>query len=157
MARKKSEEGIKLIAQNKKARFEYHIDSTLEAGMVLRGSEVKSLRDGRASLSDSYAIIKGNECFLIGVHIAPYPPATYLNHEPKRTRKLLLHAREIEKLLGKLKQRGFTLIPTKLYFKKGKAKVELGLCQGKKKYDKRESIKKREIKRELGRAIRQKY
>lgn len=157
MAKKRTEEGIKIIAQNRKARFDYHVEWSFEAGMVLTGSEVKSLREGRASLSDSYAIIKEGECFLLNAHIAQYQPAAYLNHEPKRTRKLLLHAGEIARLTGKLNERGFTLIPLKLYFKKGKAKVELGLCKGKRKYDKRAAIKKREADREVRRAVRQKY
>ena len=157
MAKKNTEEGIKIIAQNKKARFEYFVESSWEAGMVLTGSEVKSLRDGKASLSDSYAIINRGECFLLNSHIATYAPATYLNHEPKRERKLLLHAAEIAKLKAKLNEQGYTLIPLKLYFKKGRAKVELGLCKGKRKYDKRSSIKKLEAKREVSRALRQKY
>jgi SsrA-binding protein len=156
MAKKKTDQGIKIIAQNRKARFDYQVESSLEAGMVLAGSEVKSLRDGRASLSDAYAIIKEGECFLLNVHIAQYPPAAYLNHEPKRTRKLLLHAGEIARLTGKLNERGYTLIPLRLYFKKGKAKVELGLCKGKRKYDKRAAIKKREAAREVSRALRHK-
>lgn len=155
MARKKkqTEEGIRIIAQNKKARFEYHVEDKIEAGMVLVGSEVKSLRDNRASLSDSYAVINRGECFLHKAHIAIYPPSAQFNHEPTRTRKLLMHKSEIEKLTIKLKERGFTLIPLRMYFKKGKAKVELGLCKGKKKYDKRAAIKKRETKRELSRAM----
>ena len=151
--KKKTEEGIKVIAQNKKARFEYHVEDKYEAGMVLMGSEVKSLRDNRASLVDSYASIKQGECFLHKVHIAIYPPSAQFNHEPTRTRKLLMHKGEIEKLTIKLKERGFTLIPLRLYFKQGKAKVELGLCKGKKQYDKRATIKKRETKREISRAM----
>lgn len=156
MAKKQTKEGIKIIAQNRKARFDYHVESSFEAGMVLSGSEVKSLREGRASLSDSYAVVKEGECFLLNTHIAPYEPAAYLNHEPKRTRKLLLHAGEIARLTGKLNERGFTLIPLKLYFKKGRAKIELGLCKGKRTYDKRAAIKKREAAREVSRALRQK-
>jgi len=151
---KKPPSGIKIIAKNKKAFFEYHIDEKFEAGIVLVGSEVKSLRDGRASLSDAYAIIKEGEIFLLHAHIAQYPPSTIYNHEPKRTRKLLMHSNEIAKLNGKLNQKGLTLIPTMLYFKQGRAKVELALAHGKKKYDKREAIKKRETKRTLGRALR---
>jgi SsrA-binding protein len=153
MAKKKETESVKIIAQNKKARFEYHVEDKIEAGMVLVGSEVKSLRDNRASLSDSYAVISKGECFLHKAHIAIYPPSAQFNHEPTRTRKLLLHKGEIDKLTGKLKERGFTLIPLRMYFRKGKAKVELGLCKGKKKYDKRAAIKKRETKRELSRAM----
>jgi SsrA-binding protein len=147
---------IKIVAQNKKASFQYHIEETIEAGLVLLGSEVKSIRDGRASLSDSYAVIKGSEAFLLNSHIAQCPQASYMNHDPKRTRKLLLHRTQIRRLTGKLNQRGFTLIPLKLYFKAGRAKVELGLCKGKKAFDKREAIKKSEMKRELARAFRHK-
>lgn len=153
---KKSPSDIKVIAKNKKAFFEYHLEEKFEAGIVLSGSEVKSLRDGRASLSDSYAIIKDGEVFLLHAHIAHYPPASGLNHEPKRTRKLLMHAKEIAKLCGKLNQKGLTLIPTMIYFKRGRAKVELALAKGKRKYDKREAIKKRESERETSRALRRK-
>jgi SsrA-binding protein len=146
--------GIKIIAQNKKASFQYHIEETVEAGLVLVGSEMRSLRDGRASLSDSYAVIKANEAFLLNSHIAQCQQASYMNHDPKRTRKLLLHKIQIKRLTGKLHEKGFTLIPLKLYFKAGRAKVELGLCRGKKAFDKREAIKKRETKRELARALR---
>ena len=145
---------IKIIAQNKKAGFQYHIEEKLEAGLVLQGSEVKSLREGRASLSDSYAIISEGEAFLLNSHIAALPQASIMNHEPRRTRKLLLHKPQIRKLSGKLNEKGYTLIPIKLYFKEGRAKVELGLCKGKKLFDKREAIKKRETKRELARAFR---
>ena len=145
--------GIKIIAQNKKATFQYHIEEKIEAGMVLTGSEVKSLRDGRASLSDSYAVVKSGEAFLLNAHIAICPQASYMNHEPKRTRKLLLHKQEIKRLTGKLNEKGFTLIPLKLYFKAGRAKVELGLAKGKKAFDKRETIRKKEMKRELARAF----
>ncbi len=149
----KDNSGIKIIAKNKKAFFQYEIIEKIEAGMVLTGSEVKSLRDGHGSLVDSYAVIKSGEVFLHHAHIAQYPPATYTNHEPRRTRKLLLHAREIGKLEGKLKQKGLTLVPTMMYFKKGKAKVELALGKGKQKFDKRESIKRRETNRAISRAM----
>lgn len=150
---KKEPEGIKIIAKNKKAFFDYHIEEKLEAGIVLAGSEVKSLRDGGASLSDSYAIVKGGEVFLLHAHIAPYPPAAGLNHEPKRARKLLLHKDQILKIEARLGQGGSTVVPLMLYFKRGKAKVELGLAIGKKKYDKRAAIKKRETEREVSKAI----
>ncbi len=146
---------IKIVAQNKKASFQYHIEDKIEAGLVLLGSEVKSIRDGRASLSDSYATVKNGEVFLLNAHIAQCPHASYMNHDPKRTRKLLLHKMQIRRLTGKLNEKGFTLIPLKLYFKAGRAKVELGLCKGKKTFDKREAIKKNEMKRELARAFRQ--
>ncbi|PIU54893.1 MAG: SsrA-binding protein, partial [Deltaproteobacteria bacterium CG07_land_8_20_14_0_80_38_7] len=144
---------FKIIAQNKKAGFQYHIDETIEAGLVLIGSEIKSLRESKASLSDSYAMIKSGEAFLMNMHISPLAQASVMNHEPKRTRKLLLHKQQIRKLTGKLKEKGYTLIPIKLYFKKGRAKVELGLCKGKKLFDKRETIKKRETKRAMNRAL----
>ena len=145
---------IKVIAKNKKAFHDFHIEEKFEAGISLVGSEVKSLRDGKGQLSDAYAIIKGSEVWLIGVHISPYPPASALNHEPKRTRKLLLHTQEIVKLTVKLKERGFTLVPTMLYFRGGRAKVELGLARGKRKYDKRAAIRAKETKREISRAVR---
>jgi len=151
---KKTPSNIKIIAKNKKAFFEYHIEEKLEAGLVLVGSEVKSLRDGRASLSDSYVMIKGNEAFLLNMHIAPYGPASTFGHEEKRSRKLLLHSKEIEKLTSQLKEKGFSMIPTMIYFRRGKAKVELGLGRGKKMHDKRESIKKRESDRDMRRALR---
>jgi len=151
---KKEPSDIKVVAKNRKAFHDFHIEDKLEAGLVLQGSEVKSLREGGASLSDSYALIKGGEVWLINSHIAPYSPASYANHEPKRTRKLLMHEREILKLTGTLRQKGYTLIPLMLYFKKGRAKVELGLACGKRKYDKRRAIKEKEVKRELSRALR---
>ncbi|MFA4875046.1 MAG: SsrA-binding protein SmpB [bacterium] len=151
---KKEPSDIKVISKNKKALFDYHIDERIEAGLALTGSEVKSLRDGQASLSDSYALIKNGEAFLLHAHIAPYAPASAFNHEPKRTRKLLLHKTEILKLSSKLKEKGYTLVPLMLYFKRGRAKVELGLARGKRQYDKRASIKARETKRELESALR---
>jgi len=144
---------FKIIAQNKKAGFQYHIDETIEAGLVLIGSEIKSLRESKASLSDSYAMIKSGEAFLMNMHISPLAQASVMNHEPKRTRKLLLHKQQIRKLTGKLKEKGYTLIPIKLYFKKGRAKVELGLCRVKSSLTKRETIKKRETKRAMNRAL----
>lgn len=146
--------GIKIVAQNKKAFFLYHVEDKLEAGLVLLGSEVRSLRDGRASLSDAYASIKNGEIFLLNSHIEPCRQASYMNHAPKRSRKLLLNKHQIQRLAGKLNEKGFTLIPLKLYFKQGRAKVELGICRGKKFFDKRETIKKRDMKRQMGRAIR---
>ena len=140
---------IKVVCQNKKASHEYFIDETLEAGMVLLGPEVKSLRDGRANLVDGYAKIKNSEVFLYNMHITPYPYAHYLNLDPKRTRKLLLTKREIKRFIGKTKEKGYALIPLKVYFKGSKAKVEIGLAKGKKKYDKRQSLKEKELKREM--------
>ena len=152
--KKKPPSDIKIVAKNKKAFHDFQIDEKVEAGISLTGSEVKSLRDGKAQLSDSYAIIKGGEAWLINAHISQYQPASIMNHEPKRTRKLLLHAKEIVKLSVKLKERGFTLVPTMLYFRRGRAKVELGLARGKRQYDKRAAIRAKETKRELSRAVR---
>lgn len=149
----KEKSGIKIIAKNRKAFFEYHIEDRFEAGLTLTGSEVKSLREGRANLSDSYAVIKGGEAFLLNTHIAPYQPSGGLGHDPKRERKLLLHAAQIARLAVKLNEKGLTLVPTMLYFKRGRAKVELSLARGKRKYDKRAAIKKRESKREVARAM----
>ena len=133
---------MKIIVENRKARFQYHLEQFYEAGLVLTGSEVKSLREGRVNLGDSYAIIKNDELYLLNCHISPYEPAAQNNHEPLRTRKLLLKRREIETLIGLLKTGGLTLVPTKLYFKEGRAKVELAVAKGKKLFDKRETIKK---------------
>lgn len=148
--------GIKIIAKNKKAFFSYHIEEKFEAGIVLVGSEVKSLRLGYANLVDSYAMLRESEVVLLKTHISPYPPAAGLNHDPTRTRKLLLHRGEIVKLAGKVNQRGYTLIPLSIYFKDGRAKVELGLCRGKRQFDKRLTMKKREAKRDVARALRSK-
>jgi len=143
--------GEKLICQNKKAFHNYFIEETYQAGVSLLGSEVKSLRDGRVSLGDSYGDIKREEVFLVDAHISSYPQANRLNHEPLRTRKLLLHKKEIKRLIGKVEQRGYTLIPLKLYFVNGRVKVDLGLAKGKKLFDKRESLKKRMMEREMER------
>lgn len=144
----------KIIATNRKASFNYHLMDRIEAGIVLMGSEVKSLRTSSANISEAYAMIKGKEIWLVNAHINPYEPASQLNHKPKRDRKLLLHKRELLKISQKLKERGLTLVPTKLYFKEGRAKLELALAKGKKSFDKRESIKKRDINRELSRKYR---
>jgi SsrA-binding protein len=143
--------GTRLVCQNRKAYHDYHIIETIEAGMVLLGTEVKSLRDGRANLKDSYARVKKGEVYLYGLHISPYSHASYNNHEPERVRKLLLHNSEIKRLVIKTQEKGFSLIPLKVYFSKGLAKVEIALAQGKKLYDKRESIKRKEETRELDR------
>ncbi|MCP2520329.1 SsrA-binding protein SmpB [Candidatus Aminicenantes bacterium AC-335-A11] len=140
----------RIIATNKKAFFNYEIIETLEAGISLLGSEVKSIREGKVSLKESYAEIKDGEVFLINCHIAPYSAATYLNHEPKRPRKLLLHKQEIKKLMGRVKEKGLTLIPVRMYFnKKGLVKVELALAKGKKVYQKREALRERDRRREM--------
>ena len=144
-------EYIKLIASNKKARHNYLIESEYEAGIVLVGSEVKSIREGRVSFQDSYADIKNNEIFLRQLHISPYKYAYYTNHESLRTRKLLLHGYEIKKIWSKIKERGYTLVPLKIYFKNNKIKVKLGLGKGKKIFDKRDSIKQKDMKRDLDR------
>jgi SsrA-binding protein len=148
---KANEGGLKLICQNRKAYHDYEILDTIEAGMVLVGSEVKSLRDGRANLKDSYAKVKNGEVFLYGLHISPYVNSSYNNHEPERVRKLLLHDYEIKRLYVKTQERGLSLIPLKIYFKDGKAKATLALAQGRKLYDKRESIKRKEENREMDR------
>lgn len=146
---------IKIICENRKARFHYQILDTWEAGLVLQGSEVKSLRQGGGNIGDAYAILHEGEAFLLNSHIATYQQASHNNHEPLRKRKLLLHKSEIKKLIGKIQEKGLTLIPLKLYFKEGRAKVELGLGKSKKMHDKRQSIKKRETDREVRRQLRQ--
>lgn len=147
--------GTKLIAQNRKAYHDYFIEETLEAGVILTGTEVKSLRDGRANLRDSYATFDDGELYLIGAHISPYEQGNLFNHDPVRRRKLLLHAKELHKLHAKVREAGYALIPTKLYFKDGRVKVEIGVGRGKKLYDKRETIAKRDADREMERALRQ--
>ena len=146
---------IKIIAENRKARHDYLIVDQYEAGLVLTGTEVQSLRLGRVNLKDSYARVKDGEVFLYQVHISPYPFAYYNNHEPLRVRKLLLHKREIERLYAKANEQGHTLVPLKIYFKAGKAKITLALAKGKRAYDKRQSIRDREQKRELDRVRKQ--
>ena len=147
--------GLKIVSKNKKAFHDYHIDQTLEAGMVLNGPEVKSLRAGKANLRDGYAQLKDGQVYLYNVHISPYSYATHINQEPLRVRKLLLHRREIRKLIGKLHEKGVALIPLKIYFiGNGKAKVELALARGKKLYDKRVALKEKESNREMERSMR---
>jgi len=147
---------IKTIATNRRARFDYEVVETIEAGIVLVGSEVKSLRNGRADLKDSYAAVKSGEMWLYGLRISPYEFALDGGHQPERERKLLLHRLEIDKIGAKLAERGLTLVPLQLYFKDGKAKLELGLAKGKSNYDKRETLKRRQAEREMQRAIRHK-
>jgi len=139
------------VAQNRRAKRDYWIEETYEAGLALLGTEVKALREGRVSLEDGYAEIRNGEAFLVNVHISPYAYGNQFNHNPLRPRKLLLRKREIKRLLGKVKERGFTLIPLSLYFVRGKAKVELALARGKKLYDKREELKRRALEKELKR------
>lgn len=148
-----NQSGIKLVATNRKAYHDYHILDTFEAGMVLTGSEIKSIRAGQISLRDGYATIQDDEVWLMNVHIAPYHQANRENHEPRRTRKLLLHRREINRLIGKLREKGLTLIPLKVYLKNNRAKVELGLAVGKKQYDKRAALKEKESRRQIDRAL----
>ena len=149
--------GPRDLATNRQARFKYHLLDKWEAGIILQGSEVKSLRDGKVNLKDSYATIRDGEVFLHSMHIAPYGPAAGEQHEPERTRKLLLHRREIDRLIGKTKESGLTVIPTRIYFKGSNAKVEIALAKGKDLHDKRQSIKEREQKREMDRAIKDRY
>ncbi|MEC4676632.1 MAG: SsrA-binding protein SmpB [Nitrospirota bacterium] len=144
---------MKIITQNKKAFHEYFIEERVEAGIMLKGTEVKSLREGKANLLDSYMIVKGSEAFLLNCHISPYRHGNMMNHDPVRTRKLLLHKKEIARLQGKAIQKGYSLIPLKIYFKGSHAKVEIGLAKGKKQYEKRESLKKKEADREIERAM----
>jgi SsrA-binding protein len=147
------EQGRKLIAQNKRARHDYHIEDTYEAGLVLTGTEVKSLRAGRANLTDGFAHIRDGEVWLEGVHIPEYTMGTWTNHAARRPRKLLLHRREIGKLSGATTESGRTIIPLSLYFKDGKAKVEIAVARGKRSYDKRQAIAKRDADREMQRAL----
>ncbi|HEX5567796.1 MAG TPA: SsrA-binding protein SmpB [Streptomyces sp.] len=147
------ETGRKLIAQNKKARHDYLILDTYECGLVLTGTEVKSLRQGRASLVDGFAQIDGGEAWLHNVHIPEYAQGTWTNHSARRKRKLLMHRAEIDKLIGKLQETGLTLVPLQLYFKEGRAKVEIALARGKKEYDKRQALREKQDRREAERAI----
>jgi SsrA-binding protein len=148
------EPGLKIVARNRKARHEYHLLEKVEAGIVLTGTEVKSLRNGKANLEDSYAEISKGEVWLIGCDIPEYLQANRMNHVPKRPRKLLLHRREIEKLAAKSGEKGLTLVPLSIYFKKGMAKVEISVARGRKSYDKREAIKQQDAKRDIDRAMR---
>ena len=145
----------KTVCLNRKARHDYYIEDTFEAGIVLVGTEVKSLRDGRANLKDGYATIKDGEVFLLNCHISPFTQANRFNHDPLRTRKLLLKKKEIKKLTGKIKERGYTLVPLKIYFKGKHAKVAVGLGKGKKQYDKRAALKEADDKREVTRALKE--
>lgn len=152
------ETGIKRVAENRKARHDYFIDDTFEAGIALAGTEVKSLREGRINLRDSYVEVKGTaaapELYLVGAHISPYDQGNIWNHDPLRRRKLLLHRAEIDRIATKVRERGYTIVPTKVYFKDGRAKVEIGLARGKKLYDKRHDLAKRDAQRDVERALR---
>lgn len=147
-------EGVKVVANNRRAYHDYFIDDKLEAGLVLTGTEIKSIREGRVNLRDGYVRITDGEAWLTNVHIAPYEQGNRYNHEPLRDRKLLLHRDEIASLIGRARQRGYTIIPLQLYLKRGRAKIELGLARGKKQYDKRASIAEREAQRDIDRALR---
>jgi len=153
---KKKPSGEKIIAQNKTARLNYFIDDTYEAGIALVGTEVKALREGKANLKDSYALVKGGEVFVHEMHISPYTFGNRENHDPLRVRKLLLHKGEIKRLYGRSREKGLALIPLKLYFKNGKVKMEIGVGRGKKLYDKRESLRDKDDRREMERGMRRK-
>jgi SsrA-binding protein len=148
------EQGVKVLARNRRARYDYHVEDTLEAGLVLTGTEVKSLRAGRASLTEAFAQVSGGELWLHGLHIPEYAQGTWTNHEPRRTRKLLLHRKEIDRLASQVAERGFTIVPLSLYFSGGRAKVELALARGKRTYDKRRDLARRDAAREVDRALR---
>ena len=154
MAKSEEKPERESIARNKRARHDYSILDTWEAGIVLTGSEVKSLRNGKANISDAYGIVKDGEVHLLNLHISPYEQASYFNHDPTRTRKLLLHKREIRKMIGSVERQGLTLVPLELYFRRGKAKVAIGLGKGKKLYDKRADQKRRDDERDMQRAVR---
>ena len=151
--KKKTNPGLKIICLNRKASFNYFFHELIEAGLVLKGSEIKSIRSGKVNIADSYAIEKNGEIYLINSHISSYKEASYSNHNPTDERKLLLNKKEINKLIGKVQREGLTLIPTKMYFKKGKAKIEIAVAKGKKQHDKRETIKKRDWDREKQRML----
>ncbi len=146
----------KILCLNKKARHDYYIEDTYEAGIALQGTEVKSLRIGKGNLKDSYVLIEEEEAFLHNTHISPYPYGHQFNHDPERVRKLLLHKREIRRLTGKTHERGYTLVPLKIYLKNGKIKIEIGLAKGKTLYDKREDLKRRSADREMEKAMKEK-
>ena len=150
----KEDKSIKIVAQNRKARHSYFIEERYEAGMVLQGTEVKALREGRANIKDGYARIKDGEVYLMDVHISPYAFGNRFNHDPLRPRKLLMHSREIHRLTGKVKEKGFSLIPLSIYFSHGRAKVALALAKGKKLYDKREALKRKAMAKEVERSQR---
>lgn len=148
------DEGYKVVADNRQARYLYEILETYEAGLVLQGTEVKSVREGKANLKDGYALIRNGEAWLLNVHISPHVTTSeYFNHDPRRTRKLLLHRQELRKLIGKVEQKGLTLVPLKMYLKRGLVKVTIGLARGKKIHDKREDLKRKEAKRDVERAL----
>jgi SsrA-binding protein len=148
---------IKVIATNRKARHQYQLHDTFEAGLVLMGSEIKSIRAGNLSLREGFVQFEGGEAWLVNVHIAQYDPASRQNHDPRRRRKLLLHRRQIDRLRSRVQEKGYTVVPTRLYLKDGRAKVEIALARGKRQYDKRQAIAKRDSKRHMDRAIKDRY
>jgi SsrA-binding protein len=154
MAKDEKQDDREIVARNKRARHDYHILDSWEAGLVLTGTEVKSLRDGKASMTDAYALVKDGEVYLLNLHISPYDKGNQFNHEPTRTRKLLLHRKEIRRMIGAVERQGLTLIPLELYFRRGVAKVNLALGKGKKLHDKREDDRKRTDEREMARVAR---
>ncbi len=149
--------GIKVVATNRKAARDFHLEDRLEAGLVLTGTEIKAIRAGRASLSDGYVQPRDGELWLVNVHIGPYSPSGRYNHDPLRPRKLLLHRREIDRLTSRVRERGYTIIPVRLYLKGGRAKVEIALARGKRKYDKREAIARRDAQRDVDRALKERH
>ena len=148
---------VKVVATNRKARHDYHFDDTYEAGLVLLGSEIKSIRAGQVSIREGFVLFEGGEAWLVNVHIAQYDPASQQNHDPRRRRKLLLHRRQIERLESRSSEKSYTVIPTKLYLKDGRAKGEIALARGKKQYDKRQAIAKRDSKRQMERALKERH
>jgi SsrA-binding protein len=153
MSKADASAGIKIVAQNRRAAHDYFVEDRYEAGIALTGTEIKSIRAGRVQLREAYVRPEGGEIFLLNAHIAPYDPAARQNHDPRRTRKLLLHKREIAKLAEKVQQKGYTIVPLKMYLSKGRAKVEIALARGKRQYDKRRTIAERESRREMARAL----
>jgi SsrA-binding protein len=149
--------GDRVVATNRRALHDYHVEERLEAGLVLKGTEVKSLRDGKAQLADAYATVEGGEAYLLNLHISLYDPGNRFNHDPTRKRKLLLHRKEIRRLAGLVERRGYTLIPLRVYFERGYAKVTVGVARGKREYDKRHAIAERDAAREVRRALRERH
>jgi SsrA-binding protein len=148
-----SDNGVKIIARNRKASHDYFLEDRFEAGLVLKGTEIKSIRSGQVSLKEAHVVVNGEEAWIVDMHVAPYEAASKYNHEPKRKRKLLLHKREIERLYGQIRQKGYTVIPTQLYLKRGLAKVEIALARGKRKYDKRRELAEKAAQRDVERAL----
>jgi SsrA-binding protein len=149
--------GDRVVATNRRALHDYHVEERLEAGLVLKGTEVKSLRDGKAQLADAYAVVEGGEAYLYNLHISLYDPGNRFNHDPTRKRKLLLHRKEIRRLTGQVERKGYTLIPLRIYFERGYAKITLGVARGKREYDKRHAIAERDAARDVRRALRERH